>query len=270
MFPQGHPSSQPGLNCATLNAGKASKWESDACNKKLGYICRRGNSTVLPPALGKLKYSVDNHILYINVSEWVSIPISPSLSLVKNQPIFCPNHWVPYAGNCYYLERNKMMWRDALAACHKEGGDLASIQNIEEQSFIFSQSGYCKCVQNHLGFIIAWMDYLVSKWSTPTHACAPQVPTDVLWVGLNDQRNQMLFEWSDRSPVSFTYWQSGEPSHANNLQEDCVLIRGKVLPAAVQQKWFIYLQVNAIINWVVDTGGEVGRPHVWEHVWIHL
>eukprot|EP00066_Takifugu_rubripes_P017013 XP_011606279.1 PREDICTED: macrophage mannose receptor 1 [Takifugu rubripes] len=161
----GHPSSQPGLSCATLNAGKASKWESNACNKKLGYICRRGNSTELLP------------------------------SLTKNQPSFCPNHWVPYAGNCYYLERNKMMWRDALAACHKEGGDLASIHNIEEQSFIFSQSGYS--------------------------------PTDVLWIGLNDQRNQMLFEWSDRTPVRFTYWQSDEPSHAINLQEDCVLIRGK-------------------------------------------
>lgn len=37
------------------------------------------------------------------------------------------------------------MWKDALAACHKEGGDLASIHNIEEQSFILSQSGYCKC-----------------------------------------------------------------------------------------------------------------------------
>lgn len=37
------------------------------------------------------------------------------------------------------------MWKDALAACHKEGGDLASIHNIEEQSFIISQSGYCEC-----------------------------------------------------------------------------------------------------------------------------
>lgn len=68
-------------------------------------------------------------------------------------------------------------------------------------------------------------------------APTPPVSSDVLWIGLNDQRNQMLFEWSDRSPVSFTYWQSGEPSHANNLQEDCVLIRGKVTLAAIQQKW---------------------------------
>ena len=148
MLSQGHPSSQPGLNCATLNAGKASKWESNTCNKKLGYVCRRGNSSVLPPPLSKLKFSVDNHILCINVCMFLdeSFPIFLSLFSVKNQPIFCPNHWVPYAGNCYYLQRSKMMWRDALAACHKQGADLASIHNIEEQSFIFSQSGYCKCV----------------------------------------------------------------------------------------------------------------------------
>lgn len=161
----GHPSSEPGSICATLNPAKAAKWESFSCNKKHGYICRKGNSTSLPPP--------------------------PS----KNQHSFCPNHWVPYSGNCYYLDRSKMMWKDALSACHKEGGDLASISNIEEQSFIISQMGY--------------------------------LPTDVLWIGLNDQRNQMLFEWSDRSPVTFTNWLSDEPSHSTNIQEDCVLIRGK-------------------------------------------
>uniref|UniRef100_A0A667Y143 Mannose receptor C-type 1 n=1 Tax=Myripristis murdjan TaxID=586833 RepID=A0A667Y143_9TELE len=161
----GHPSSEPGLNCGVLNAGKASKWESSACTKKLGYICRKGNSTSMP------------------------------LPVCYKFPSFCPSHWVPYAGHCYYLERTKKMWRDALAACHKEGGDLASIHNIEEQSFIISQSGY--------------------------------LATDELWIGLNDQRNQMLFEWADRTHVTFTRWQTGEPSHATNHQEDCVLIRGK-------------------------------------------
>ncbi|KAM4534133.1 macrophage mannose receptor 1-like isoform 1-T3 [Odontesthes bonariensis] len=78
----GHPSSEPGLTCATLNAAKASKWESSTCTKKLGYICRRGNSTSLNPP----------HI---------------------KAPSFCPSHWVPYAGNCLYLERNKKMWADS-------------------------------------------------------------------------------------------------------------------------------------------------------------
>ncbi|XP_028288347.1 macrophage mannose receptor 1 [Parambassis ranga] len=168
----GHPSAEPGLTCGTLNAAKASKWESSACTKKLGYICRKGNSTSLPPPQSK-------------------------------GPSFCPNSWVPYAGNCYYLERSKKMWKDALAACRKEGADLASIHNIEEQSFIISQSGY--------------------------------LPTDVLWIGLNDQRNQMLFEWSDHSSVTFTQWQSDEPSHAASFQEDCVIIRGK------DGKWADYM-----------------------------
>ncbi|CAB1349515.1 unnamed protein product [Coregonus sp. 'balchen'] len=162
----GHPSTEPGLSCATLNAGKASKWETNECSKKLGYICRKGNSTALTSA-----------------------------RIGKDQPTFCPSHWIPYAGHCYYLQRTKKMWRDALAACHKDGGDLASIHNIEEQSFIISQSGY--------------------------------TATDELWIGLNDQRNALLFEWTDRSHVTFSHWQAGEPSHGANLQEDCVLIRGK-------------------------------------------
>ncbi|XP_061614123.1 macrophage mannose receptor 1 isoform X1 [Phyllopteryx taeniolatus] len=160
----GHPSSDPGMNCATLNAGKASKWETSTCTKKLGYICCKGNSSSLPP-----------------------LPI--------NEPSFCPNHWVPYGGNCYFLERSKKMWKDALTACRRDDADLASIHNIEEQSFIIAQSGY--------------------------------LTTDVLWIGLNDQRSQMLFEWSDRSQVTFTQWMTDEPTHATNLREDCVLIRGK-------------------------------------------
>lgn len=54
------------------------------------------------------------------------------------------------------------------------------------------------------------------------------MPTDVLWIGLNDQRSTNLFEWSDHSQVTFTQWETDEPSHTTNLQEDCVLIRGKV------------------------------------------
>lgn len=69
MFPQGHPSSQPGLNCATLNAAKVSKWESSACNKKLGYICRRGNSTALLPLLSKTKCADVNEIFHIFLNE---------------------------------------------------------------------------------------------------------------------------------------------------------------------------------------------------------
>ncbi|XP_055073374.2 macrophage mannose receptor 1 [Misgurnus anguillicaudatus] len=173
----GNPSLEPGLNCAALNAGKASKWESLACSKKLGYICRKENSTDITPSTG------------------------------KDQPSFCPVPWVPYAGHCYNLQRIKKTWSDALAECHKEGSDLASIHNIEEHSFIISQTGY--------------------------------MSTDELWIGLNDQRIQNLFEWSDRSHVTFTKWFVGEPSHITNRMEDCVLIKGK------EGKWSDHLCESA-------------------------
>lgn len=64
----------------------------------------------------------------------------------------------------------------------------------------------------------------------------PTVPTDVLWIGLNDKKNQMLFEWSDGSHVTFTQWNVGEPSHTTNLQEDCVHIRGKVTSRILQTR----------------------------------
>ncbi|KAL4635258.1 macrophage mannose receptor 1-like [Arapaima gigas] len=170
----GHPSSEPGLNCAVLNKARASKWETQACSKKRGYICLKKNSTSL-------------------------FPLSPA----SGQLSFCPSPWLQYAGYCYYLQRKKKTWQDALSECHREGGDLASIHNIEEQSFIISQLGY--------------------------------QPSDKLWIGLNDQRNVMLFEWTDRSPVTFTRWQVDEPSHDSSVQEDCVLIQGE------EGKWADYL-----------------------------
>uniref|UniRef100_A0A671K2K7 C-type lectin domain-containing protein n=1 Tax=Sinocyclocheilus anshuiensis TaxID=1608454 RepID=A0A671K2K7_9TELE len=143
-------------------------------------------------------------------SGWQFLQGCVSFSLAgKDQPNFCPGAWVPYAGHCYYLQRTKMMWSDALAACHREGADLASIHNIEEHSFIISQSGVCSAV-----------------------------PTDELWIGLNDQRIQNLFEWSDRTHVTFTKWLAGEPSHIINRMEDCVLIKGKVGSSRGLRRWW--------------------------------
>lgn len=43
---KGHPSPEPGKTCGALNPGKGAKWENWECDKKLGYICKRGNATL--------------------------------------------------------------------------------------------------------------------------------------------------------------------------------------------------------------------------------
>ncbi|XP_021096156.1 macrophage mannose receptor 1 isoform X3 [Heterocephalus glaber] len=164
----GSPSAEPGKSCVSLNPGKNAKWENLECVQKLGYICKKGNSTL-------------------------NSFIIPSETDV---PSSCPSQWWLYAGQCYKIHREvKKIQRDALTACRKEGGDLASIHTIEEFDFIISQLGY--------------------------------EPSDELWIGLNDIKIQMFFEWSDGTPVTFTKWLRGEPSHENNRQEDCVVMKGK-------------------------------------------
>lgn len=129
---------------------------------------------------------------------------------------------MPYAGHCYYLQRIKKTWSAALAACHRDGADLASIHSIEEHSFIISQTGYCKYEPPQSAF------HTCSGFSAYFTDVCSVVPTDELWIGLNDQRTQNLFEWSDRTHVTFAKWIAGEPSHVINRMEDCVLIKGKV------------------------------------------
>ena len=40
------------------------------------------------------------------------------------------------------------------------------------------------------------------------------------WIGLNDKKTEMLYEWSDGTPVTYTNWYAHEPNDANG--EDCV------------------------------------------------
>ncbi|TRY97664.1 hypothetical protein DNTS_035477 [Danionella cerebrum] len=108
---------------------------------------------------------------------------------------YCQSPWIPYSGSCYLLHRVKKSWRDARETCLREGGDLISILNVEEQSFAITQLGYMKI--------------------------------DVLWIGFNDRKTQMFFEWSDQSSVQFVAWDVGEPTHSALHPEDCVLMRGE-------------------------------------------
>lgn len=46
LFPKGSPSAEPGKSCVSLNPGKSAKWENLQCVQKLGYICKKGNTTL--------------------------------------------------------------------------------------------------------------------------------------------------------------------------------------------------------------------------------
>ncbi|XP_019385690.1 PREDICTED: macrophage mannose receptor 1-like [Crocodylus porosus] len=163
----GNPSSDAGKNCAALNPGKNFQWENRDCGEKIGYICKRGDADLAN----------------------ITIPSGDFES------VHCPDGWRSYAGHCYMIYREPKVWEEALTSCRKNDGNLVSIHNMEEHSFIVSQLGY--------------------------------KPTEELWIGLNDNKVQMYFEWSDGTPVTYTKWLHGEPTHENDRQEDCGIMKGQ-------------------------------------------
>uniref|UniRef100_A0A3Q2XJL3 C-type lectin domain-containing protein n=1 Tax=Hippocampus comes TaxID=109280 RepID=A0A3Q2XJL3_HIPCM len=106
---------------------------------------------------------------------------------------FCSSPWIPYNGHCFHLVRTPKTWSDAQKECRKEEGELVSMRNLEDHSFVISQLGY-----------------------------GERTPNLVLWIGLNDRRTEGLFEWSDA--VNFLHWQEGEPNNFQN-SESCAEFR---------------------------------------------
>ncbi|TKS79617.1 Macrophage mannose receptor 1 [Collichthys lucidus] len=157
----GNPLPNPGHNCAFLDSIGQQSWQSSSCGKKMGYICYKDGAPPTPPQI---------------------------------EQGFCPSPWIPYNGHCFHLRRDLKTWSDAQIECRKEGGDLVSIRNAEDQGFVISQLGYAS--------------------------------TDELWIGLNDIRTEGLFDWSDHSFVSFTSWAYGKPSLSADAV-DCILIMGE-------------------------------------------
>lgn len=155
---------------------------------------------------------------------------------------FCSNPWIPYNGNCFHLNRSPQTWSNAQKECRKEGGDLVSVHNVEEQSFVISQLGfgtqkpqnYQQCHTFSMPFL--YCAHCPVKTSVKSFLntirrshtfCLSAASNDELWIGFNDIKTEGLFDWSDQSSVSFTSWTFGKPAVSTDA-EDCVLITGEV------------------------------------------
>ncbi|XP_032816325.1 C-type mannose receptor 2 isoform X1 [Petromyzon marinus] len=110
----------------------------------------------------------------------------------ENRPTVCPRGWVPFNGSCFWRDAEKRTWQDALARCRLGGGDLLSLHGLADVDFL---------VQHVLS------------------------DGEEVWLGLNDLKTKMVFEWSDFTPVTFTFWH---PRHPNSRPgEGCVSLWGK-------------------------------------------
>ncbi|KAM6957627.1 C-type mannose receptor 2 [Aplochiton taeniatus] len=105
----------------------------------------------------------------------------------------CDVGWQAFQAGCYKLTSEKTDWDTAQKTCQKLEANLVSIHTLPELEFIIRNL---------------------------------KKDVEELWVGLHDKAMEMDFQWTDHTPVLFTYWHPFEPNNFRNSQEDCVTIWG--------------------------------------------
>ena len=102
---------------------------------------------------------------------WLPVGASGALEILDTS-------FNPANGHTYYLLENSN-WTDAELRARELGGHLATINNKEENEWIFQ------------------------KWGAKRN----------LWIGFNDAAVEGTFVWASGEAVQFTNWRGGEPNN---------------------------------------------------------
>uniref|UniRef100_A0A4W5JUD2 C-type lectin domain-containing protein n=1 Tax=Hucho hucho TaxID=62062 RepID=A0A4W5JUD2_9TELE len=102
----------------------------------------------------------------------------------------CPNGWRLLGSRCYFLSTEMKTWEESRQDCLERRADLVIINSREEQKLLYQLDGDT---------------YLL------------------VWIGLTDSVNEGTWKWVDGTPLTTSYWKSGQPDHGGpNNEEDCV------------------------------------------------
>ncbi|MGH0136656.1 UNVERIFIED_CONTAM: hypothetical protein FKN15_062119 [Acipenser sinensis] len=96
-------------------------------------------------------------------------------------PTVCSPGWFPHNKFCYKLQSQEQSWKDSLTACRSSNADLISVHSLAD------------------------VELLLTLFQNVSETVSGA------WIGLTN-KTQGSFEWSDGSPVTFTYWHKYEPN----------------------------------------------------------
>uniref|UniRef100_A0A3Q3MNG6 C-type lectin domain family 4 member M-like n=1 Tax=Mastacembelus armatus TaxID=205130 RepID=A0A3Q3MNG6_9TELE len=103
----------------------------------------------------------------------------------------CQTDWRKLDTSCYFLSTTKKNWTESRKDCIARGGDLVVIDSWDEQVFL---NGLLQTHQN-------------------------------AWIGLSDALNEGTWTWVDKTPVTTTYWQVGQPNNFSGGQDCGEIVR---------------------------------------------
>ncbi|XP_077303730.1 secretory phospholipase A2 receptor [Lithobates pipiens] len=149
--------------CGVLDTTSNNTWYSLAWDVRLPYACKK----FLTPR---------QHDIFEN---W------------KYYPTVCEDNWLPYNRYCYKLQKEKLNWSQASAACATNGGEIMKVTSLAHTEFLL-------------------------------HLLQHEKVTEA-WIGMTSKhKDPVIFQWSDGSAVTFTSWQRQEPNISQEDSDLCV------------------------------------------------
>ncbi|KAL3066810.1 hypothetical protein OYC64_016708 [Pagothenia borchgrevinki] len=95
--------------------------------------------------------------------------------------------WKYFSGSLYTISPIQKNWQASRDDCLQKGADLVIVNSREEQEYI---TRFLKQV----------------------------------WIGLTDRETEGRWKWVDGTPLTTSYWHTGEPNGSSKLDEDCAKI----------------------------------------------
>ncbi|KAF5909087.1 macrophage mannose receptor 1 isoform X2, partial [Clarias magur] len=183
--------------CAALNPGKASKWERLACGSKLGYICRKGNSTTITPSvvptdelwIGLNDQKTQNLFewsdrSYVTFAKWLVGEPSHTAIPREHCVVMKGKGWIRFSSYCYSNAVEAKTFNEAETACGQSAANLVQVADRYENAFLISQFGL--------------------------------QPEKYYWIGLSNTERVETFEWTNKQTVEFTHFNVGTPGMVMN------------------------------------------------------
>jgi hypothetical protein len=155
-----------------------------------GMLTREGRSGA-PRAQPQTVDTCIEQTIYFNVTIIVNgvpqtIPCAHTILVCGGTPACSPVS--TFNGHNYLFCENQESWDDAQAYCRSFGMNLATINSVGEEGWLYAN--------------------------------ASAISTQKWWIGLNDRASEGSFVWASGEPVSYTNWYAGEPNNAGG-NEDC-------------------------------------------------